>query len=81
VGLYRLWVLPTLEIAFGMGSSKVSMDLELFGWSTKVKYEGVQFWVKGQCSRLVLFIFWRELQMGLGPILRPIFNYFLLAFQ
>ena len=22
-GLYRLWVLPTLELAFGMGSSKV----------------------------------------------------------
>jgi len=22
-GLYRLWVLPTLELAFGVGSSKV----------------------------------------------------------
>ena len=26
-GLYRLWVLPTLELAFGMGSSKVLYQL------------------------------------------------------
>jgi len=37
-GLYRLWVLPTLELAFGMGSSKVLYHCALSCYSIRIEF-------------------------------------------